>query len=276
MVGISSKKKGQIMTAFLVKMILALMLLLASTAMIGSIFSILLDQSGENFADFTSDLEFVGMHDPGYKLSSLLILDEGSALVYFEGEDSVTLRSDYLVEVDSFGEQLGSNNFEFLRPGGCSEFSSEGCICLYQNIITEIVDTERKSSALALFVGEAEFHTYYSATSSSIRCSASDVGSMSITSCNLGTANEKTKSIEQSCENGFVIERNILGSDVATMLFNERRRSVFLESNDNGLYVEAQNAYNGPSPLDAKEIDAEESLPEEVQDLYAEASWGGP
>ena len=228
-----NKKKGQIVLGFLVKMLITILIIFSSVAMIGKIFSVLVDQSGDNFVDFVSDMNYVSDHGNGYKMSSMLIMDEDSAVVYFSGNKNTVLKIKY------YGNYYDLDLI-FSPPESCPKEGS--CICLMQTLSGE-KSGEKEANRVEVVAGK-------------VRCVELDY-ELSISSCSIGKP-KGIESLSYNCQNGFVIERNIvrtnkwIGDGVSKSEFpyfyNERRGS-FLLVNEGGVVNIIPNlvyTYTGP------------------------------
>lgn len=203
-------KRGMIMLAFLVKLFITLTIFLGTASMIGKVSSVLMDQSGDNFVEFASELQSVYDQGSGTRLSTLLILDDGTAVVYFEGNEAAILELYYF-------ERMPSVTFSFSKPKGCSD-DSVGCLCLMQSLSSD--DTQQ----------------HYEVLSNKARCVEMDFP-LELTDCSISSKARVFEAVSYRCHNGFVIDRNVPAAvmsksrlDDAAHLYTERRQDFLLEN----------------------------------------------
>ena len=207
------EKRGMIMLAFLAKLLITLAIFLGTGSMIGKIASVLMDQPGDDFGEFARELQAVYEQGSGARLSSVLILDEGTAVVYFPEEEAAMLELYYF-------ERRPSVTFTFTKPERCSEHPG-ACLCLMESLSSE--DTRQN----------------YGVISDKARCIHLDFP-VELTDCSVSSQPRVFDAVSYRCHNGFVIDRNLPEAilsqsrlDDTAYLHTERRQNFLLE-NQNG------------------------------------------
>ncbi len=174
-------KKG-IMVKFLTSLLLAI-IVFAPACMIGSKFFRTSTQALDNYGEFVTKIQkFAGESEIGEPGSTLMIIDEETAIVYFNGSSDT---SQVTLEVDS-AYYLSDYTVNFVRPAQCE---SEGsCICLFRsnNVAVE--------------------STTVTVTGDRVDCSLLDFD-LDIETCIYG---EGSSINSYTCSGGFVIERTLL------------------------------------------------------------------
>ncbi|MEK6845612.1 MAG: hypothetical protein AABY26_02540 [Nanoarchaeota archaeon] len=175
-------KRGDIVVNFLVITVLAL-ILFASACTVLSKFFRLSEQSKDSFKEFTNDLLKMGKAQPGDRETTILILDEATAAVYFEpyqtevqvAVSAESPRMDYIIKLTS--------------PGKCA--LEKGCLCLFQ----------KPEFDVAIWTLEGTVKV----SDSSALCQAIDVP-LKIKNCGIGVPNDVNS---YTCSKGFFIERHL-------------------------------------------------------------------
>ena len=221
-------RKG-FMVKFLVSLLLGL-IVFAPACMIASNIFRTSDQAKENYADFVQEIaNFAAESFVGERSSEILIMDEETAIVYFEnGISEVDVVIDY-----PFPETDLTMFFE--KPSACGD--SGNCICLFRSVQSERDDFYQTegSDTLVTTVIKAE------------RVLCEDLSfPLEIDSCAVGDP-ENVNSV--SCEGGFVIERNLAEATELVLAYDEdnRRRVIYLTRTDNAVVLTDSKA---PDNLD--------------------------
>lgn len=168
-----------IMLDFLVTLLLAILIFVPACLSTSKIFSF--DQSKQNFPDFVDDLRKVSVAPTGERRTTILILNEGTAVTYFEPhQDQIR------VDVDANCAGCSDYFFTLEKPTSCKD-PDKGCLCLFQE---NTFDVESDS-----------FHVLPEKTI------CDDVSyALRLPVCGFGKANGVNS---YTCYNGFVIERNL-------------------------------------------------------------------
>tara|TARA_Y100000310_G_C20365998_1_gene661210 strand:- start:114 stop:755 length:642 start_codon:yes stop_codon:yes gene_type:complete len=210
------KKKG-LMKEFLFTTILAFMIFIP-TCMFASEMLRVSDQAKANFPDFVTDLQDTYTSSRiNDKTQSLLIMDEGTALVYLYPDEE-----ELIVSVDA-KFPLTDYSIHFERSEHCP--IDKSCICLLSNPVFDVdfgVPGYDKVIVTADYMTQCKVLDYY----------------VFIESCNIGTP-ERVHSY--TCEGGFMIERNLAKESswlVGAYFDNPRRNSVTLERTNTGIKIE--------------------------------------
>ena len=172
--------KKAIMVKFLTTVLLAI-IIFAPACYVASSFFRLSEQGKENFIKFVDKVKEMESEGQGDKVA-LLIMDEGTALVYFEP---------YQKEVQVDVTTNSALTFHFLpqNPGRCSE--DKGCLCLFR---------EPEYKALGAFVFDG-----LEVNDPKAFCQEMNIP-LKIKDCSLGIPHD-VKSY--TCLNGFIIDRNL-------------------------------------------------------------------
>ena len=180
-------KKG-IMVQFLTVTLLAI-IIFAPACYVASSFFRLSDQAKDNFIKFVDKVKEIETEGPLAEKVALLIMDEGTALVYFE-----PYQREVEIKVDS-STSPGSVDFilNIQKGNGCLE--EKGCFCLFREPKFELVD-----SSLAL--------NEWTVTDVRQFCQEFEVPLKM--DCNTGVPSYLTS---YTCSNGFIAERNLAKGD---------------------------------------------------------------
>ncbi|MBI2666425.1 hypothetical protein HYX13_02320 [Candidatus Woesearchaeota archaeon] len=186
-------KKG-VMLEFLVGVILAILIFTPTCMFTAAIFR--LSQQGEdNFGSFVTELQELSTVNGGEdaKQISVLILDEQTALVYFEPEKETLLQA-----ISHTGEY---SEIYFARPSTCLDNSV--CLCLIQKYTTEPYEVE-SSKAENIVRVHAENPSCSLLPLKLVLNVLDDI----TLSCSLGVPGSSDG--KYSCSQGFVIERGLV------------------------------------------------------------------
>lgn len=176
-------KQGDIVVNFLVIAVLAI-ILFASACTVLSKFFRLSDQAKDSFKDFTNDIVKMEKAPVGERKTTILILDEGTAAVYFE-----PYKNEVQVAVDAEMPQT-DYTIKLTSPGKCN--LEKGCLCLFKE--PEFDTTWWKPGYDTVAVSD-----------SSALCQAMEVP-LKIKNCGIGVPNDVNS---YTCTNGFLIERHL-------------------------------------------------------------------
>lgn len=175
-------KKG-IALKFLVTIILAI-IIFAPACIIASKFFRLSSQAKENFIDFTNEAKGMERAEQGERKTSILILDQGTALAYFEPE-----KEEIIVDVDGWAGR--DYQVLFKRPSSCREGR---CLCLIYE--KEIEDT-----------GGTAGNRQATIKPKKAFCETNFNVDLILNNCGIG----KAVDVESySCSRGWVVERLII------------------------------------------------------------------
>jgi hypothetical protein len=174
-------KRGDIVVNFLVITVLAL-ILFASACTVLSKFFRLSEQSKNSFKDFTNDLIKMEKAQTGDRRTTILILDEATAAVYFE-----PYQTEVQVVVDAEFPDI-NYAIKLTSPGKCA--LEKGCLCLFQK---PEFDTNLWSSGTV------------KVSDSSALCQAIEFP-LKIKNCGIGVPNDVNS---YTCSKGFFIERHL-------------------------------------------------------------------
>ncbi len=172
------------MVQFLISLLLCLMIFIPACYLVSGIFRTS-EQAQDNYSGFVKGLNDFQEHGQiGERKSVLLIMDEETAIVYFEKDAQETV-----INVDA--ELLkGTTDYSIhlLKPGQCDD--TKNCLCLF-----------RESE----FEAEA-FKGLLTVTPKRVVCTALNYN-LEVETCSIG---EATKVNSYTCEgNSFMIERNL-------------------------------------------------------------------
>lgn len=218
--------KKAIMMQFLVTVLLAIIIFVPACMITSKLFT-LSTQASDNFGAFVNDVKNFDSAVANTHKSTTLILDQGTAIAYFEPSVSN-------VTVDVDGELLKDYTVVFFKPSDCAK--DKACLCLIRTSSVDVIGTR----ALGLF-------TIMGISPKRVVC-VSNTPPLSMANCGIGTP-KGVKSY--TCKNGFVIERLLIsqadekiGEGPATHFEAERRVQIQLSrEKDNILlrYITMQN-----------------------------------
>ncbi len=201
---------------FLVTVILAI-LIFAPACYVSAKFLRTSEQAKDNFVEFAQGLgDFAQKGLPGEKKSQLLIMDQGTAIVYFEkGQQEV------LVEVDAAAPYT-DYKIHLQKPAQCAD-EKKNCLCLFR---------------------EAEFDTTYwkpgydTVTVKPVTVLCANINfNLEAETCNLGQPHGVNS---YRCSNGFMIERHLAeaSSWAVSSYYDQPRRSlVYLQKIDQAVRI---------------------------------------
>lgn len=181
-------RKG-IMVQFLISLLICLMIFIPACYIASGIFRTS-QQAQDNYAEFVEGLhDFLEHGQIGERKSVLLIMDEQTAVVYFEqGAQEV------LVDVDA---ELLIKNYviHLLKPGQCDD--GKNCLCLFRDSRFEI-DSSAEITLLDI-IGKI------TVIPQKVVCTNLDYA-LTVETCSIGKG---TLVNSYTCSNGFMIERNL-------------------------------------------------------------------
>ncbi len=165
---------------FLTTLILALIIFVPACYITSNIFFRTSEQAKDNYIDFVKELtNFAEKEQIGARKSILLIMDEATAIVYFEKDGQ-----EVFVNVDA---ALPSIDFtvNLQKPGQCDD--TKNCLCLFRSSKFETEGTE------------------VIVTPQRVVCSNIDYR-LEVETCSMGVPSEVNS---YTCSNGFMIERQL-------------------------------------------------------------------
>lgn len=194
-------KRG-VMVHFLVSLIICLMIFIPGCLIASKIFRTS-EQAKDNFSDFVTELgEFAKDGQVGEAKSLLLIMDEGTAVVYFEKETQETV-----IQADAEFLEARDYTLHLLKPGQCSDDTN--CLCLFREVE---YDTELLDATVTV-------------TPERVICTDLDY-SLDVDSCSIGKG---TNINSYTCEGGnFMLERNLAKDPAAISSYYEIPRRTIL------------------------------------------------
>ncbi len=208
-------KKG-IMVQFLVSLLLCLMIFIPACYLISGILRTS-EQAKDNFSEFVKGLNDFQEHGQiGERKSVLLIMDDETAIVYFEKASQ-----NVIIEVDA---KFPNNDYsiELLKPGQCDD--TKNCLCLFRD--TELDTTFFEKASLTELKGKI------TVTPKKVLCTNINY-SLEVETCSIGKG---TLVESYGCSNGFMMERNLAKkSKLAYSYYEIDRRTVlyFIKFDDN-------------------------------------------
>ncbi|MDO8510837.1 MAG: hypothetical protein Q7S55_01600 [Nanoarchaeota archaeon] len=201
-------KRG-IMVQFLISLLLCLMIFIPACYLVSGIFRTS-EQAQDNFSEFVKELDtFAELGQVGEQKSDLLIMDEETAIVYFE-----KAAQEVVVEVDA---KLPNNDYSIhlLKPGQCDD--SKNCLCLFRDTDFDTTLFEKVS------VIELELKGKITVTPKRVVCTDLDYN-LEVETCSIGKG---TLVESYTCSDGFMIERALAKkSKVVYSYYEIDRRSV--------------------------------------------------
>ena len=222
------KEKKGIMMQFLVSLILALMIFIPACYLVSGIFRTS-EQAQDNFSEFAKELAaFYERGQIGEQKSILLVMDEATAMVYFQKATQKVQ-----VEVDA---KLPNNDYsiDLLKPGQCDD--AKNCLCLFR-------DTEFDTALFeTVSVADLEIKGKITVIPKKVVCADLDYD-LAVESCSIG---EGTLVNSYTCSDGFMIERNLAKQSKAVFSYYEiNRRTVLYFSKENGNTIKLVGDYGG-------------------------------
>jgi len=203
------------MNQFLVSLLICLMIFIPACYMVSKIFRTS-EQAQDNYSEFVQELNtFAEQGQTGEKKSILLIMDDETAIVYFQKNAPKVV-----VEVDA---KLPNTDYSIhlMKPGQCDD--SKNCLCLFRD--TEF-DTE-----LFVEVSATTLKGKITVIPTQIICTDFDYD-LAVETCSIG---ESTLVNSYTCSDGFMIERALAKKSKAVYSYYEiPRRTVlyFTKSDD--------------------------------------------
>lgn len=203
-----------IMLKFLVTLILAIIIFVPACTFASKILGIS-TQAKNNFQDFTHSLEKLSQQ-PGKSITEILILDDQTAVVYFEKDKDVMQ-----MEVDGQPPArelwiITDYRLVMHKPSACTQ--GKNCLCLFREPSFDLNLAQKK-----VFV-----------TSSSAICNSLDF-ELKLANCSLGVPHNINS---YTCSDGFMIERGLVSNTKAADAYYQLSRRVpFRIHNDQGTLV---------------------------------------
>ncbi|MBT4805166.1 hypothetical protein HON71_03265 [Candidatus Woesearchaeota archaeon] len=171
------KNKKAIMIKFLVTVLLAI-IIFAPACLFASKFFSLSNQAKDNFVNFVNEIKEMETAQLGERKNFILILDEPTAVIYFEkGKSQVG------VDVDGWAARDYKVIFE--KPSSCSD--EKNCLCLFRE-----VNVMEAGSRLVNVIGIQNI------------CEQDINLDLKLNSCGIGIPEDV---VSYSCSDGFTIER---------------------------------------------------------------------
>ena len=218
--------KKAIMIKFLVTVILAI-LIFAPACMLGSKIFRTSTQAKDNYVDFVKELnEFAKSKKPlGAKSSFVLIMDEETAVVYYEKNvQEVTVKADVEAPEDDYVMHIK-------KPSQCSD--DQLCLCLF-----------RKAEFEFVLRGEGWPVSSLNINPERVVCTHLDY-KLDIESCGMGEPNDINSYV---CSNGFLIERKFAEDasiDIGGYYENSRRRTIYMTKMGDTILLAGASVKNG-------------------------------
>ena len=126
--------KQGMMVQFLTTLILALIIFVPACYFTSNIFFRTSEQAKDNYVDFVKELtDFAEQEPVGARKSILLIMDEATAIVYFEkGAQEAVIDVDAELRLDY--------TLHLQKPGQCDD--AQNCLCLFRSSEFETEGTD--------------------------------------------------------------------------------------------------------------------------------------
>ena len=188
--------KDAIMVDFLVTILLAIIIFVPACLFVSEFFRVS-EQAKGNFLELTKTIQEM---KEGDRTTALLIVDDGTALVYFEPEFT-----EVIVEVDA---QLPLTDYtlQVQKPNQCS--SKQGCLCLFRGPRYDVSLNTVKITDDSAICRDIE-------------------PKLALPNCGIGEAHLVNS---YTCSQGFTIERNLAQkSSVWTWGYYESPRRLTLQ-----------------------------------------------
>jgi hypothetical protein len=211
----TNKKGASLPIQFLVTLVLAIIIFVPACYLGGKIFRTS-DQAKDNYADFVENLnKFNEEKNIGDRGSTLLIMDEATAIVYFKNEkDKVTIDVTARSPYPDFSINLH-------KPGQCD--NNKNCLCLFRKSEFEVEGTSTLGTTIQVKPKRAI-------------CTDLDYN-LDVETCNIGEP-EAVKSY--TCIGGFMIERHLVDESsmqVASYFERPRRGLLYFVKLDNTVRI---------------------------------------
>ena len=175
-------KKG-IMVKFLVTIMVALFIFIPACMFTSKLFT-LSSQARTNFLNFVEEIKDIQNAPHLAKETSILILDKGTAVVYFQPK-----KEEVKVDVATTCKLCVDYSFTLKKPNNCFN-EEDGCICLFREV-------EYKIDGASFTVNPTT--TICEEVSKEIQ----------LPNCGFGVAKDVRS---YTCSDGFLIERNLASS----------------------------------------------------------------
>ncbi len=177
------------MIQFLTTLILALIIFVPACYITSNLFFRTSEQAKDNYVDFVKELtNFAEKEQIGARKSIMLIMDEATAIVYFEKDGP-----EVLVNVDAAFPSI-DYTINLQKPGQCDD--TKNCLCLFRSSKFEAEGTE------------------LTVIPERVVCSNLDYN-LEVETCSMGVPSEVNSYI---CSNGFMIERQLAKNIPAEIL----------------------------------------------------------
>ena len=220
-------KRG-IMVQFLISLLLCLMIFIPACYLVSGIFRTS-EQAEDNFSEFVEELnKFAKLGQAGEQKSNLLIMDEQTAIVYFE-----KTAQEVVVDVDA---KLPNNDYSIhlMKPGQCDD--SSNCICLLRD--TEFETTLFENVSVTELVLKGKINVI----PKKVVCTNLDYD-LTVETCSIGKG---TLVESYTCSYGFMIERALAKKSKAVYSYYEiDRRTVLYFTKGNSGAIHLIGNYGG-------------------------------
>ena len=214
------------MVQFLVSLLLCLMIFIPACYMASKLFRTS-EQAQDNFSEFVNELKNFQEHgQTGERKSILLIMDEETAIVYFEKN-----AQEVVIEVDA---KLPNNDYSvnLLKPGQCDD--TKNCFCLFRD--TDFDTTLFEKVSLTELKGKI------TVIPKKVLCTNLDYN-LKVETCSIG---ESTLVNSYTCSDGFMIERSLAKKSKAVYSYYEiPRRTVLYFSKEDSNTIKLLGNYGG-------------------------------
>jgi len=217
------KNKKGIMVHFLVSLLLTLMIFIPACYLVSGIFRTS-QQAEDNYTEFVSELnKFAERGQAGEQKSILLIMDEATAMVYFE-----KAAQEVVIDVEA---KLPNTDYfiDLFKPGQCDD--TKNCLCLF------------RESDFETTVFHEGVKGKITVTPKKILCTNLDYN-LEVETCSIG---EGTLVNSYTCSNGFMIERNLAkkSSVFVGSYYEIPRRTVLYFTKDESDIIHLIGNYGG-------------------------------
>lgn len=174
------------MTAHLIAILLALLIFIPTCLGLSNFFFRTSQQAEDNYAEFVAELnKFSERGQVGEQKSILLIMDEATAIVYFE-----KTAQEVVIDVDA---KLPNTDYfiDLFKPGQCDD--TKNCLCLFRD------------SDFETTIFHEGVKGKITVTPKKVVCTNLEYN-LGVETCSIG---EGTLVNSYACSNGFMIERNL-------------------------------------------------------------------
>jgi len=190
----------------------------------------LAEQSKDNFGEFAEKIKLVNQQPDQYSGEAILILDQETAVAYFEPRASEVSMAVY----GGLGGVL-SVNPRFQKPAQCGD---KACLCILRDF--SIVEGEVEEVSLLYLDGNRQTFSsrQFKISAANSFCDDSISPNLRMSYCSAGAGKEDTGFLGYTCENGFVIERGVIKEPIAYFYSQAPRRiPIQLTKQENTIFL---------------------------------------